>query len=58
LRTYDLADGSGRTALDNIERGVRQTLALLVTPQAPPPPRPTSPDPARVVQRRFAREAA
>ena len=58
LRTYDLADGSGRTALDNIERGVRQTLALLVTPQAPPPPRPNSPIPARVVQRRCAREAA
>ncbi|MFM0335931.1 FliH/SctL family protein [Paraburkholderia fungorum] len=58
LRAYDLADGSGCTALDTIERGVRQTLAALTAPQAPPPPRPTSPIPVRVVQRRIVREAA
>jgi type III secretion protein L len=60
LRTYDLADGSGRTALENVERGVRQTLAQLAAPHAPlplPPP-PGSPIPARVVQCRFVREAA
>lgn len=62
LRAYDLADGSGRTALDNVERGVRLTLAVLAGPRSPappsPPPAPSSPIPARVVQRRLAREAA
>jgi type III secretion protein L len=57
LRTYDLADGSGRTALDTIERGIRQTLAVLAAPHTPSPPRSTAPIPVRVVQRRSAREA-
>ncbi|MGX6999178.1 FliH/SctL family protein [Caballeronia sp. KNU42] len=65
LRTYDLADSSGRTTLESIENGVRQTLAVLAAPQAPPlpPPRPTDPQPptpmpSRVFARRFMREAA
>jgi type III secretion protein L len=36
LREYDFADGSGRTALDTIEQGVRQTLAVLAAPLAAP----------------------
>lgn len=69
LREYDFADGSGRTALDTIEHGVRQTLAALASPlqslTAPPvppvppaPPTPPRPSPVRVVQRSFAREVA
>lgn len=32
LRDYDFADGAGRTALETIEYGVRQALAVLATP--------------------------
>ncbi|WNC88601.1 FliH/SctL family protein [Paraburkholderia sp. FT54] len=58
LRAYDFADGSGRTALDGIEHGVRDALAALAGPASPPLPRPPAPKLVRVVRRPFVREAA
>jgi type III secretion protein L len=57
LRSYDMADASGRTRLDTIGVGVRETLAALAAaPLAPT--RPVAPNPGRVTPRSFVREAA
>jgi type III secretion protein L len=58
LRTYDLADGVGRTTFDMVEQGVRHTLAALAAPLVLPPQRAPASERARVFQRPFVREVA
>lgn len=63
LRDHDFADGSGRTALDTIEDGVRQTLAALAvfvptTASSALRASPPVPSAVRVVRRPVVRETA
>lgn len=58
LRTYDLADGVGRTTFDMVEQSVRHTLAALAAPLVLPPQRVPASERARVFQRPFVREVA